>query len=91
MFEQVVGSKCSVRIALTLQSSHPFWSCRLEEELSFSQSKEAPEYNEQEIIQSVSSPTDTGRRRSRKGVDGAIARAISEMAVTSTLSSPEAG
>ncbi|KAG5584302.1 hypothetical protein H5410_044736 [Solanum commersonii] len=58
-------------------------------QLCLSHSKEATESNEQEIIQSVSSPTDTGRRRRHKGVDGAIARVISEMVVASRLSSPE--
>ncbi|KAK4360502.1 hypothetical protein RND71_019454 [Anisodus tanguticus] len=58
-----------------------------QEELSCSDSEEGPDSNEQEILQSVSSPpTDTCRKRGRrKGVDGAIARAISEMAAASRL------
>ncbi|XP_059281093.1 L10-interacting MYB domain-containing protein-like [Lycium ferocissimum] len=58
----------------------------LQEELSYSESEEGPDSNELEILQSVSSPTDISRKRGRgKGVDGAIARAISEMAAASRL------
>ncbi|XP_010317250.2 L10-interacting MYB domain-containing protein isoform X2 [Solanum lycopersicum] len=66
-------------------SSHPQPPTLSQEELSYSESEEGPDSNEQEIVQSVSSPTDTVRKKRRKGVDGAIARAISEMAAASRL------
>ncbi|XP_015064338.1 L10-interacting MYB domain-containing protein-like isoform X1 [Solanum pennellii] len=66
-------------------SSHPQPPTLSQEELSYSESEEGPDSNEQEIVQSVSSPTNTGRKKRRKGVDGAIARAISEMAAASRL------
>ncbi|XP_009770395.1 L10-interacting MYB domain-containing protein-like [Nicotiana tabacum] len=57
-----------------------------QEDLSYSESEEGPDTNEQEILQSVSSPTDiVCRKRGRKGIDGAIAKAISEMAAASRL------
>lgn len=65
--------------------SHPQPSTLSQEELSYSESEEGPDSNAQEILQPVSSPTDTCRKRGRKGVDGAIARAISEMAAASRL------
>lgn len=66
-------------------TSHPQPSTLSQEELSYSESEEGPDSNEQEIVQSVSSPTDTCRKRRRKGVDDAIAKAISEMASASRL------
>ncbi|PHT55033.1 hypothetical protein CQW23_03519 [Capsicum baccatum] len=65
--------------------SHPQPSTLSQEELSYSESEEGPDSNEQEILQSVSLPSDTCRKRRRNGVDGAIARAISEMAAASRL------
>lgn len=60
-----------------------------QEELTFSQSEEGPDSNKQEIIQSVSSLTDKGRTKRRKGVDGATAGAIFKIAIASRLGSPE--
>lgn len=56
-----------------------------QEELTFSLSEEGPDSNKQEIIQSVSSLTDKGRTKRRKGVDGAIFK----IAIASRLGSPE--
>ncbi|MCD7452023.1 hypothetical protein HAX54_014717 [Datura stramonium] len=65
--------------------SHPQPSPLSQEELSYSVSEEGPDSNEQEILQSGSSLTNIYRKRGRKGVDGAIAKAISEMAAASRL------